>query len=935
MKTPLRILVVEDTPSDVDLMKREITKSGIEIELQAVDKKEDYLDALSSFSPDLILSDYTLPQFDGLKALKIRNELAPSLPFILVTGSVNEETAVECMKTGADDYVLKQNLTRLGQAILSALDKKDMIKSKMIAEEALRESERTKETLLDNLPGFIYRCANDHDWTMIYISEGCQRITGYSPDDFINNKTLAYNDIVHPDYQEPLWNKWQELLKKKEYFEEEYPIITASGETRWVWERGCGIFSEDDQLLFLEGFITDISDRKHAEEALKESEEKYRRIVEHLPDSVVVHARGKILYANTATFQMMGFDSFDQIKDIPVMDFVHPDYRDIAVQRIRKIYETGHASGLTEEKFITRNHEAIDVEVIGIPIHYMGQSAIQTISRDIRQRKRSELIQTILFNISNAVVTTKDIAELISIIREELGMILDTTNFYIAFYDPATGMLSTPYAQDEKDSIELWPAEKSLTGHVINIDHPLLVSKEDIVEMNRRGEINLVGTTAECWLGVPLHADDKVIGAFVVQSYNSRSAYSSKDVEMLEFISHQISLSVQRKKTEQELKIAMEKAQESDRLKSAFLANMSHEIRTPMNGILGFSELLDDETLSAEDRKKFISIISKSGNQLLTVINDIIDISKIDFNQMTFYKIQFNLNHLLNNLQISFENEKNRMGKADIQILIEKGLDDAKSYIETDEVRLTQVLNNLIGNALKFTQNGFIKFGYLVEAKKILFFVTDTGKGIAPEKQQIIFDRFRQEEESHVRTFGGSGLGLPISKGLIELLGGTIYLDSVLGKGSTFYFTLPGSFLVAPATDILQKPSPALPSDFKGKTILVAEDLVENFELMKRMLSKGHPTMLHAENGRKAVEIVKKDKAIDMILMDIRMPVMDGYEATREIRIFNPDIPIIALTAHAFPEDRTRCISAGCTDFISKPINREKLFSMVSRYLLQ
>ena len=248
----------------------------------------------------------------------------------------------------------------------------------------------------------------------------------------------------------------------------------------------------------------------------------------------------------------------------------------------------------------------------------------------------------------------------------------------------------------------------------------------------------------------------------------------------------------ERKNIEADLINAKEKAEESDRLKTAFLNNMSHEIRTPMNGILGFSELLDDNELSSEDRTQFIKIIHNNSQHLLSVINDIIDISKIQSNQLTLSNVNFNLNHLFDELLITYENEKILNKKTTVKFIVEKAFDDNNSIIVSDDIRIRQILYNLLSNALKFTKTGFIKFGYTATDGKLQFFVQDSGKGIAKKKQSLIFERFRQEEDTYTREFGGTGLGLSISKGLVELLGGDMWLVSDEGIGTTFYFTING-----------------------------------------------------------------------------------------------------------------------------------------------
>jgi PAS domain S-box-containing protein len=396
----------------------------------------------------------------------------------------------------------------------------------------------------------------------------------------------------------------------------------------------------------------------------------------------------------------------------------------------------------------------------------------------------------------------------------------------------------------------------------------------------------------------------------------------------------------ERKQIENDLIKAKENAEESDRLKSAFLANMSHEIRTPMNIILGFLPHLDEDNLPSAERKELISIITHKGKDLITIINDIIDISMIDSHQLTISKTTVNLNALLDAMLLSFENEKVIVEKTNIKISIEKALNNDNSNILTDEVRLSQIFNNLIGNALKFTAEGYIKFGYRVEKENLLFFVEDSGKGIAKEKHGIIWERFRQEEESNSRTFGGVGLGLSISRELVEMLGGKLWFTSHeksqtddASGGSTFYFTLLDSVLITKPIPVTIPVVSNLTYDFTNKTILVAEDVADNYDVLQFTLVKYNPTLIHAVNGLKAIELCKTNQDIDLILMDIQMPVMDGLTATVEIKKIRPDLPVIALTAHAFMADKARSMAAGCNNFITKPIDYQKLLKMIDHYL--
>jgi signal transduction histidine kinase len=534
----------------------------------------------------------------------------------------------------------------------------------------------------------------------------------------------------------------------------------------------------------------------------------------------------------------------------------------------------------------------------------------------------------VLYNISNAVVSTNHLEELIGIIREQLGTLLDTTNFFIALYDEKTGMLKSPLTSDQKDTITTWSAEKSLTGHVIKNNKSLLVTKAKKEEMRLAGEIELIGTPSEVWLGVPLHLDGEVIGAFAVQSYDNPNAYTEKDVEMLEFVSHQISISIQRKKTEDDIKDALKKAEESDKLKTAFLNNMSHEIRTPLNGIMGFSGLLDEPGITSEERQYYTRIIHQNGNQLTSIIEAIINIATIEAGLDEIHENPINLNSLLNNLFNSFSMLVNQQS---VLLNYKTNLTYSEAGIFTDENKLRQILSNLIGNSVKFTNTGKIEFGCNLKNGFLEFYVSDTGIGIKPEDHEVIFERFRKINPDRSREYGGNGLGLTISKAYIELLGGKIWFESAPGKGSRFYFTLPYN----PQKAIIDKniTIAEVPVEkVKVKTLLVAEDEYSNYQLLEVILLREKHRIIHVVNGVEAVEACRENPAIDMVLMDLKMPEMDGFQATTIIKSEKPNLPIIAVTAFALSGDKEKALEAGCNEYISKPIKRSDLVEIINKY---
>ena len=387
----------------------------------------------------------------------------------------------------------------------------------------------------------------------------------------------------------------------------------------------------------------------------------------------------------------------------------------------------------------------------------------------------------------------------------------------------------------------------------------------------------------------------------------------------------------QRKNFENELVEAKNKAEDSDRLKSAFLANMSHEIRTPMNAILGFSDLLSTDEYSPEEKMEFIEMIKSSGRLLLNLINDIIDISKIEAGELKIQPSEFKLLDLMEEMSQGFRQQMDRNGKSHVKLLLTHQDELKNALITTDRLRLQQIMTNLLSNAMKFTPEGEIEFGALAINNSYEFFVRDTGIGIPEHKLEVVFERFRQADDSHTRLFGGTGLGLAITKHLIELLNGKIWVESQEGKGTAFYFTLPSGSephsKIVPSKTI----SPSLP-DFEGKTVLVAEDVDTNFFLIKTMLKKLNLNVLHASNGLIALDMAVEHQP-DLIIMDIQMPEMDGSEAFEQIRHQHLNMPVIAITAFAMLGEEKQYLDLGFDAYLSKPLSLDKLVDLLVVFL--
>ncbi|MDD4921469.1 MAG: histidine kinase N-terminal 7TM domain-containing protein [Bacteroidales bacterium] len=384
-----------------------------------------------------------------------------------------------------------------------------------------------------------------------------------------------------------------------------------------------------------------------------------------------------------------------------------------------------------------------------------------------------------------------------------------------------------------------------------------------------------------------------------------------------------------RKMNQEELLSAKEKAEESDRLKTAFLANMSHEIRTPMNSILGFISLLQEPDLTGEERDEYFSIVKNAGKRLLNTIHDIIDISKIEARQMTIDFSNFDVNEMMGDFYQIFEPEAEAKGLTFNEPAL---LPKEQSLIKTDRSKVYSVMTNLIKNALKYTNDGVLEMGCVRSHKDILFFVKDTGIGIPENKRQAIFERFIQADISNTRTYEGSGLGLSISKAYVEMLGGTIWVESEFDQGSTFFFQIPVTNAPLNAVALTSDHMDAVFRETVPLNILVVEDDLINFEYVNIILRKDSHQVWHTFTGAEAVALCRQQAKFDIILMDIKLPDIDGYEVTRRIRSFDKKTPIIAISAFAFQDDREKALACGCNEYLSKPIKKELLLAALEKY---
>ncbi|MFH1119830.1 MAG: PAS domain S-box protein [Bacteroidota bacterium] len=800
------------------------------------------------------------------------------------------------------------------------------ISARKQAVEALRESEDKFRTLAESAPYAIMIYQNDH-W--VYTNPAGERISGYTAKELFER---PFWELASPEYRDLIRERGRKrqmgLSSTPSY---EFKIRLKNGNEKWVYLSGSSVLFKGKPAGIIS--VIDITERKQAEEAVQRERILLRTLIDNLPDTIYFKDTGcRKIVANRADLSLMGMEEESQALGKTDVDILGEEHGRRGYSDDKQVIGTGLPLINSEDDVMGADGKLRWMLTTKIPLHDENGkvSGLVGIGHDITEWKQAEQIQRVLFQISNAVLVTGDLEQLFLIIREQLGTLLDTTNFYIAFYDEKTDMLSSPYFRDEKDNIPEWPAGKSATGYVIRNKKSLLADSKEIESLRNKGQIEIVGEICQIWLGVPLLVDGKAIGALVVQSYQYPDAYSQKDVEMLEFVSHQISLSIQRKKAEQDIRDALVKAEESDRLKTAFLNNMSHEIRTPLNGILGFTSLLDDPDTTPEEKQYFYRIINQNGEQLLSIINDIISIATIEAGQEKIREGKANVNEMLAML---YEQFKIQSSGKNLNLNFRTSLGNAGAVIMTDETKLRQVLTNLIGNAIKFTEQGMVEFGCIQKLNMLELYVKDTGVGISPEMHQLIFERFRQANTNPNKEYGGNGLGLAISRAYVELLGGRIWLESAPGKGTTFRFTIPYNPVVETVSSGKISGNTAEITNGKGRTLLIAEDVYTNYQLLEVILKKLNYRIIHVENGLEAVESCRNTPEIDLVLMDMKMPEMDGYDATLVIKKMRPDLPVIAVTAYALGGDREKALRAGCDDYIAKPVKPGILLEILNRFL--
>ncbi|AWH75448.1 hypothetical protein DCS32_15145 [Dokdonia sp. Dokd-P16] len=794
----------------------------------------------------------------------------------------------------------------------------DITEQKLIDAELISAKEKAEKSknhlnnIINNIGDPVF--VKDDQSRLLIVNEAFCKLFGFKRDNIIG-KTLA-EEVSASERESFLSIDRQLILDGIENIAEE-SITIRDGETQRISTRKTR-FIDTEGKIFIVGVIHDITERfntgnviREAKERAEENEERFRLLMLNLEAGVVVHAPDtSVVQNNHRASEILGLDkNYLQGKN-PFnagLEFVNPDsspipFAEYPVNKIAGSKEPvkDQIAGLiradkNEIKWLTIN---------GFPVlNSIGEVIeIVTVFIDITEQRQNEkdkfAAKLLLDKTAKELTDAQALAKIGSWLVKPSGMKMEWSKemYHIWGFDYRDGH----------------PDYKKVVERV----HPddIAILKDAVDKAISKG----TPYNIEYRICIP-NQPEKTIRAICQPIMDDAGnvislAGTNQDI-------------TQQKLLSKELISAKEKAEESDRLKSAFLANLSHEMRTPMNGILGFSELLRRKNISDEKKDIYLELIEKEGHRLLSFISNIVDISKIESNIINIDSSHVNVNNLIDDL---FSKYHIKLENTGVELLACKGFENADSFIETDENKLVQIISNLLENAIKFTKEGTIEFGYSLSGDNLKFFVKDSGIGIEKEEQENIFNRFTQGRREQTHNLG-VGLGLSIVKGLIKLLDGDVWINSQLGEGSTFYFTIPYKKVINKT---------ALPNTFNETTlengdftILIAEDDNLSFLYVQACLSDYDCTILRAINGKEAVELVHKNCNIDLVLMDINMPIMDGNEALEEIRKTNKEITIIAQTGLAMSGDKEKMLNAGFDDYISKPISTAQLISTINKHL--
>jgi|WetSurMetagenome_2_1015567.scaffolds.fasta_scaffold00011_122 PAS domain S-box-containing protein len=725
-------------------------------------------------------------------------------------------------------------------------------------------------------------------------------------------------------------------------FDDEYIVIDFNNNEHYVRNIARPVV-RDGICLKLVGTFQDITDRKITENKLIEGEANLKAIIENTMENIwSINSNFEIQYVNEVFARAFYYTFSTELT-------VGNNILDALPENLKELWRERYTRALNNEHFafedridngdtiiyieVAMNPIIVDSKVVGVSIY----------GKDVTEKKMSQIqlqyqadLRKVLVELSTSFINlpVSELSPAVTSSLEKIGEFVGADRAYVFEYDFANSTVTNTIEwcregiKEQKENMQNYP----LADFITLVSTHKKGESVSVADFNEVAELPLKllleSQDIKSLLTIPLVMQGECIGFVGFDSVRHYHNYTDYEQQLLQVYAQMLVNVKERIGKERKLVEAKEKAEESDRLKSAFLANMSHEIRTPMNGILGFLELLKEPDLSEENKNSYIDIVTESGQRLLSTLNDIIEISKIEAGEMKVHISDVNTEEMMNFFSDFFKPAAMAKG---LVLKLDDHIKGNDSVLRSDKNKLESMISNLIKNAVKFTSSGSIEVGNFRQDGSLIFFVKDTGPGISEDRKKIIFERFVQGDISYSRPHEGSGLGLSIVKGYAGMLGGNVWVDSEPENGSTFYVSLPyiNPEKSAPAKNTTH---PRHVSGTGGLTVLVVEDDYPGYLYLEKILTSENYKVIHFANGVDTVNFMRENKTPGLILMDLKIPGISGLEATRQIREFNKEIPIIAQTAYAFASDKQEALSAGCNDYISKPVSRQNLLQIIHKY---
>ncbi|NLS93294.1 MAG: PAS domain S-box protein [Planctomycetaceae bacterium] len=904
----VRILVVEDDEGHVGLIRRAFMKAAMPCRLTLAASIREANEYLQQEPFDLVLADLVLPDGRGTELLSAKEQ--QEWPVVIMTSHGNETAAVEAMKAGALDYLVKSQaalaeLPRTSESILRRWN--DVIQRRQ-AERALRESEERFRLLYEASP-LPYQSL-DEEGRLVEVNPAWSKLLGYSKEEVLGKPADAFLDEAG---RQIFPKRLAQFLVSGEVRGADYVLIRKDGTPVAVEVDACIGYDQWGRRKQIHCIVRDVTERKRAEQALRESETHYRLMIESQADLVVkFDPRGRLLFASPSYCDAFGRDLAELIgRPFPALKRGGGESTGLA-----DVFLPPHSATYEEHTLTKRGPRWINWSACAVVNEHGEVEAVVAVGRDVTERKTAEE----------------------ALRRSEEGFRTLIENIPGVVYRCE---LNPPWRMQHMSE-----AVVQLTGYPLAdfTTRSRLAYGELILEEDRQyvadGVREAIASRRPFDLEYRIRrADGKVRWVFE----RGRAIYDRQG--------HPICLDgviidvTKRKTAEEELARAKLAAEAASRAKSEFLANMSHEIRTPMTAILGFSDLLMSVDLTPQDRREHLATIRRNAESLLLLINDILDLSKIEASKLDLEVTDCSVWELIDDVRTLMAERAEAKGLT-LDVEYEYPL---PAVIRTDPSRFRQILVNLVGNAVKFTEQGGILISVRCDAvngsdRMLSITVADTGIGISREHLERLFQPFTQGDTSATRRFGGTGLGLAISQRLAKMLGGRIDVESTPGRGSSFcVIVFPGVLdhvdwlWTSPTATRCEEPAAAYDVCPTSGKVLLAEDSLDVQALIAAMLRQIGVDVDTATDGREAFDkaMAAQDggNPYDLVLMDMQMPERDGYEATRNLRAAGFSGRIMALTAHAMAGDRQRCLYAGCDDYLAKPVKLDELARAVSRFL--